>query len=179
MKKFAILLSFLTLSTMAQAQDSWWDSVLNTIGLGDDKSVEVPAGPSLDGMDGSLTSSLGVTPEQAKGGLAALFNFAKQNISQEQFEALAAQIPGMDSVMQYLPAISAASEQGLGGLMDKAAGMNETLGQVNNVKKQFDTLGLDAGMIQKYTQQAKSYLDTPQGQAAKQLLTNSLSSLSL
>jgi hypothetical protein len=179
MKKFLILASFLTLSTMAQAQDSWWNSLLNSVGLGDDTAAEVPAAPSLNGMVENLTSALGVTPEQAQGGLAALFNFAKQNVSQEQFDALASQIPGLDSVMQYLPAIAAASEGGLGGLIDKAAGMNESLGQINNLKKQFDTLGLDTSMIQQYTQQASSYLDTPEGQEAKSLLSESLLGLTL
>ena len=179
MKKITILLAFLTLSTVAQAQDGWWDSLLNTIGLGDDTSAEVASGPSLTGMVNNFTSALGVTPEQAQGGIAAIFNYAKQNISQEQFDSLAAQIPGLSSVMQYLPAISSAKQEGMGGLMDMAASASKPLAQVNDLKKQFDTLGLDTGMIQQYVSQAQSYLNTPEGQEAKKMLSDGLMQLSL
>jgi hypothetical protein len=181
MKKIMIIISLVAMTNFAQAQDSqsWWESLLSSVGLGDETSVEEVKGPNLDGLLGSLTENLGVTSEQAKGGLAALLNFAKQNVSQEQFEALAAQVPGLDSVMQYLPAVAQASESGLGGLLDKAANYSETLAQANDLKKQFDTLGLDTSMIQGYAQQAQAYLDTPEGAEAKKLLSDSLLNLSL
>lgn len=175
MKNVILVLVMLSFTSAAIAQDSWWDSLLNTVGLGDDTSEEAK-GPSIDGLLESVTSKLGVTPEQAKGGVAALMNYAKENISDEQFAALSAQIPGLDSVMQYLPAIEAAagSEGGLGGLMDKAAEYSDSLGKVNDLNKQFESLGLDTSMIKDYAEQASSYLDTPEGQEAKQLLTDGL-----
>jgi hypothetical protein len=106
--------------------------------------------------------------------MAALFNYAKQNISDEQFAILAEKVPGLDSVMQYLPMVEESSRGALGGLMDKAASFNENLGQLNQLNKQFESLGLDTSMIKGYAQQATQYLDTPQGQEAKNLLTDSL-----
>ena len=47
-----------------------------------------------------------------------------------------------------------------------------TPGPRNDLKNQFDTLGLDTGMIMKYVSQAQQYLDTPQGQEAKTMLTD-------
>lgn len=179
MKRFALLLSFLVLSTAAQAQESWWDSILSSIGLGDDTVAEAPAGPNLEGMIDSVTSSLGVSKEQAQGGLAAIFNYAKQNVSEEQFSQLAGQVPGLDSLMQYLPAVSAAKQQGLGGILDMAAEQNESLAQLNGLKKQFDSLGLNMGMVQQYVAQIKAYLDTPEGQQAKEMLSNSLMQLKI
>jgi hypothetical protein len=161
MKNVMLLLVMLSFTSTAMAQESWWDSLLNAVGLGEETTEQV--GPSVDGLLESVTSNLGVTKEQAQGGIAALVNYAKQNVSEEQFAALSAQIPGLDSVMEYLPEIKAASEGGLGGLMDKAAQY-----------KQFESLGLNTGMIKDYASQAKAYLDTPEGQEAKTLLTDGL-----
>lgn len=181
MKKILIITIFMTLTSSAHAQESWWQSLLNTVGLGNSETVSEKAedSVSIEGLIRSLTSNLGVTTEQAQGGIAAIFNYAKQNVSPEQFASLAAKIPGLDSVMQYLPKISEAKESGLGGLLDMASGMSEQLSQANDLKKQFDTLGLDTNMISSYVNQASSYLDTPQGAEAKKMLGETFSSLSL
>jgi hypothetical protein len=173
MKKILLMLAVLSFTSNSMAQESWWNSLLNAVGLGEETSQEAQ-GPNLDGLLQSVTSNLGVTSEQAKGGIAALVNYAKQNITEEQFATLAQKVPGLDSVMEYLPMVQEASRSGLGGLMDKAAGYNETLGQLNNLNKQFESLGLDTAMIKGYAQQATEYLDTPQGQEAKKLLTDGL-----
>jgi hypothetical protein len=173
MRNVLLLVVMLSFTTTAIAQESWWDSVLSAVGLGDDTSEQV-TGPSADGLLDSVTSNLGVTSEQAKGGIAALVNYVKQNISEEQFAKLSAQIPGLDSVMQYLPEVEAVSKGGLSGLMDKAAEYSESLGDLNDLNKQFESLGLNTAMIKDYVDQAKSYLDTPEGEEAKQLLTDGL-----
>jgi len=80
-----------------------------------------------------------------------------------------------DSVKNMLgavPAVATLSEGGLGGLMNKAAEYSDSLKSINDLKNQFDTLGLDTGMIMKYVSQAQQYLDTPQGQEAKTMLTD-------
>jgi hypothetical protein len=172
MKNVLLLLVMLSFTSTAMAQESWWDSLLNAVGLGEETTEQV--GPSVDGLLESVTSNLGVTKEQAQGGIAALVNYAKQNVSEEQFAALSEHIPGLDSVMEYLPEIKAASEGGLGGLMDKAAQYSDKLGNLNDLNKQFESLGLNTGMIKDYASQAKAYLDTPEGQEAKKLLTDGL-----
>ena len=184
MKKVILLSAVLSFSSVASAEQSWWDNFLSAVGLGESEEVveTVDASQSTVGIDGllsSLTSKLGVTKEQAQGGMAALFNFAKQNISEEQFSALTAQIPGLDSLMKYLPAISALNSEGMGGIMDMASGYSDKLSQVNDLKKQFDTLGLDTSMIGKYADQAQSYFDTPEASAAKDALTETFSNISL
>lgn len=184
MKKVILLSAVLSFSSVASAEQSWWDNLLSAVGLGESEEVveTVDASQSTVGIDGllsSLTSKLGVTKEQAQGGMAALFNFAKQNISEEQFSALTAQIPGLDSLMKYLPAISAMNSEGMGGIMDMASGYSDKLSQVNDLKKQFDTLGLDTSMIGKYADQAQSYFDTPEASAAKDALTETFSNISL
>jgi hypothetical protein len=119
MKKILLIVAILSFASHAVAEQSWWNKVLNAVGLGE-QSAEQVQGPDLTGLLNSVTSNLGVTNEQAKGGMAALFNYAKQNISDEQFAILAEKVPGLDSVMQYLPMVEESSRGALGGLMDKA-----------------------------------------------------------
>ena len=71
------------------------------------------------------------------------------------------------------------SEGGLGGLMDKAANYNDSLKAVNELKKQFEALGLSSEMIMKVVDSAKAYLDTDEGQKIKQQLMQGLSQLSI
>ena len=49
---------------------------------------------------------------------------------------------------------------------------------INEIKKQFEALGLKPEMITAFISQAKSYLDTEQGQQAKDLLMQGLSAFS-
>lgn len=161
--------------------EGWWDSVKNMLGMGSDsaptqtadvKQMATDAFPSAAGLIASLTDNLGVSTEQATGGMGAILNYAKQNISSEKFSQLSSAIPGVDSLLSAVPAVATLSEGGLGGLMNKAAEYSDSLKSINDLKNQFDTLGLDTGMIMKYVSQAQQYLDTPQGQEAKTMLTD-------
>ena len=164
--------------------DGWWDSVKNMLGMGsesaptqvaDVKQMATDELPSAAGLLSSLTDNLGVSSEQASGGMGAILNYAKQNISSEQFSQLSTAIPGVDSLLSAVPAVATVSEGGLGGLMNKAAEYSDSLKSINDLKNQFDSLGLDSGMIMKYVAQAQQYLDTPQGQEAKTMLTDAFS----
>ena len=48
---------------------------------------------------------------------------------------------------------------------------------LNDVKKQFEALGLNSEMISNFIASAQSYLDTEQGQQAKKMLTEGLGKL--
>ncbi|MDG1121856.1 MAG: DUF2780 domain-containing protein [Glaciecola sp.] len=164
--------------------EGWWDSVKNMLGMGsesaptqvtDVKQMATDALPSAAGLLSSLTDNLGVSTEQASGGMGAILNYAKQNISSEKFSQLSTAIPGVDSLLSAVPAVATVSEGGLGGLMNKAAEYSDSIKSINDLKNQFDSLGLDSGMVMKYVAQAQQYLDTPQGQEAKTMLTDAFS----
>ena len=65
----------------------------------------------------------------------------------------------------------------LNGLLDKAASYSEQLQSVNELKKQFDALGLDTQQIMQIVEGAKAYLDTEEGQQVKSLLSDGLTKL--
>jgi hypothetical protein len=172
MKKIIFMIAVLTFASGASAEDSWWNSLLKSVGLGEEVT-EQAEGPNVDALLTSLSTNLGVSRAQAQGGFAALMSYAKQNISEDKFTMLAEKIPGLDSVMKYIPTVEKGSESGISGLMDKVASYSESLGELNQLNKQFESLGLNSVMIKGYAEQATKYLDTPEGQEAKKLLADS------
>ena len=180
MKKLIILLTISALSSSAMAEEtSWFDSLKNLVGMEETKEQSVEM-PSTDGLVNMLTSSLNVDTEQASGGMGAIFNYVKNNVSAEQFSQLAKSLPGVDALVGQMPDVSkssAKSSSGLGGLLDKASEYSDSLKSINNVKKQFEALGLKPEMITSFVSSAKTYLDSEQGQGAKKILTEGLGKL--
>ena len=191
MKKIIVLLTLSTLSGSAIAEEtSWFDSLKSLVGLEEKAKDSVATAESTitesatvestKGLVETLTSSLGVNTEQASGGMGAIFNYVKNNVSTEQFGQLAQSVPSIDSLVNQMPdmsKISGGSSEGLGGLLDKASEYSDSLKAINTVKNQFESLGLDVGMISSFVSTAKSYLDTEQGQEAKKVLTDGLGKL--
>lgn len=181
MKKLIVLLAISTLSISVQAEESsWLDSLKNLVGLGDAKEQSVNANTSTDGLVNMLTSSLNVSTDQASGGMGSIFNYVKNNVSTEQFGQLAKSLPGVDSLVNQMPDLSKLNEGssgGLNGLLDKASQYSDSLKSINDVKKQFEALGLKPEMISDFVSSAQSYLDTEQGQQAKKVLTDGVSKL--
>jgi hypothetical protein len=192
MKKLIVLLTISTLSTSVLAEEtSWLDSLKNLVGLGEikEQSVEAKAQsldadvsvmPSTTGLVDMLTSALNVNTDQASGGMGAILNYVKNNVSTEQFGELTKSLPGVDGLVSKMPDISklsSDSSDSLSGLLDKAAEYSDSLKSINDIKKQFEALGLKPEMISDFISGAQSYLDTEQGQQAKQMLTDGLGKL--
>ncbi len=182
MKKNAtvVLLATLVFSSQSHAE-GWWDSIKSMLGMTEAPVTTPHVAKTTNALSGleslelvqTLTKNLGVTPEQASGGMGALLNYAKQHVEMEKFSALTSSIPGADTFLKSVPDVSAVTESagGFGGLLNKAAEYNESLKSMNDLKNQFAALGLDIGMIGSYVAQAQQYLDTPAGQEAKQMLS--------
>jgi hypothetical protein len=187
MKKIAILLTITTLSAPVYAE-GWFDSLKNLVGLGETTTAttETPeaessvsqALPNIGDMVGMVTNSLSVNKDQAEGGLGSIFNYAKENLSIDQFSQLGASLPGVGDLVKGMPDISKLSSgEGLGGLLDKASSYSDSLKSINDVKKQFESLGLKPEMITQFVSAANTYLDTPEGAKAKELLAQGVSKL--
>lgn len=156
--------------------EGWLDSIKSMFGMAE----ETPAMPNVADMISSVSESVGIDKSQSEGSLASIFNYAKENVSAEQFSALTSSLPGLDSLMDEVPDVSeVSSEGGLGGLMDKAANYSETLKAVNDLKKQFEALGLKPEHITQVVESAKAYLNTEEGQKIKEQLMQGLNKLSV
>ncbi|WP_111977454.1 DUF2780 domain-containing protein [Algibacillus agarilyticus] len=196
MKNIIILLALSSLSTAVLAEEkSWFDSLKSLVGIGTEqadakeqkteniiaaKPMKIADAPSSDGLVDSLKNSLNINQQQASGGMGAILNYVKNNISADQFGNLAKSLPGVNNLIGKAPNVSqqnVATSTGIGGLLDKASEYNDTLKSINDVKKQFEALGLKPEMISDFVKAAQSYLDTEKGQDAKQILTEGLGKL--
>lgn len=137
------------------------------------------AASNLDiaGLISSISEKSNVTNEQAEGGVASLFSYAKENLSGTDYTELAKSLPGADSILSKVPDVSnLSSSEGVGGLLSQASQYSDSLKSIEALTKQFEALGLKPEMITEYIAQAQSYLDTETGQQAKALLMQGLSS---
>ncbi|SEL45241.1 Protein of unknown function VcgC/VcgE [Colwellia chukchiensis] len=183
MKKLILLIGIITFNNGAIAQEaSWLDRLKQFIGL-TEQTAQAPeqstsALPSSNGLVTLLTNSLNVNAEQAAGGMGAIIHYVKTNVSSEQYQQLASAVPGVDALIEQMPDISELqSSEGLAGLLDTAAQYSDSLKSVNDLKKQFSALGLEPEMIASFINTAKSYLDSEQGQQAKQILADGVGNI--
>ncbi len=83
-----------------------------------------------------LTSQLGVTQNQAKGGVGSELTLAKEKLPSGDFNALAKAIPGSDSYMKAAKDLGAVT----GPIGDKAG-----------LQSAFQRLGMNSGMVDKFS----------------------------
>ncbi len=129
------------------------------------------------GLIPTLTKQLGVSENQANGGMGALFQIAKDNLDTSDFSQLSQSIPDMTSLLAAAPALGSDGENPLGSWLAKAGSAGETLNDLAQLKSQFDALGLDTAMISKFALAAISYLQSEGGQDTAALLQKGLGAL--
>jgi hypothetical protein len=177
LQHLSLIVAALAFTPQSHAE-GWLDSIKSMLGM--EVEAEKPVMPNVGDMISSVSETLGVSDSQASGGLASIFNYAKDNLSSEQFSGLSDSLPGLSGLLKSVPDVSnMTSEGGLGGLMDKAANYSDSLKAVNDVKKQFEALGLKPEMIMQYVNAAKAYLDTEQGKKITDTLMQGLSKLNV
>jgi hypothetical protein len=161
-----LLITTLTLSSQALANDTV-DKLKGLLGnTSSTQTSQVEASEASESLDiASLVSmvsdNLGVSEEQSQGGVASIFDYAKENLSSGEYTELASNLPGLDSLMDYVPEVSADSSSNssaVSGLLNKASEYSSSLSSINELKKQFEALGLDADMISSFVTQINSYL---------------------
>jgi hypothetical protein len=117
----------------------------------------VPA--AAEGLDlKGLAGDLGVSEDQAIGGTTALLNVAKGNLGDDEFGELLNGSPELGDLMKgdHGMAKGAASAMAGGSAMDMMKSVTEGTGLDSlaanaDLIKQFADLGMDAGMIEKFT----------------------------
>ena len=96
--------------------------------------VSTNGNKSMD-LVGMLTSQLGVSDKQAKGGLGSILNYAKGALSSGEYSTLANAIPGAESLVK-----SASS----------ALSNGNTAGSLSSLASSFSSLGLNSDMVGKF-----------------------------
>ncbi len=120
-----------------------------------------------------LTDQLGVTEEQAKGGVGAIFNLAKEKLGDTDFSKVAEAVPGMDDLLGAAPESGGLAGM-VGGLASKIGGGAGKLGSLASLAGGFKGLGLDSGMVGKFIPIILSFVQSKGGDSIKSLLAGVL-----
>lgn len=117
-----------------------------------------------DELIGKLTKELQISDEQAKGGAGALFNYAKENLSSEEFAQVSEAVPDMSGYLNAIPSLGGGKSKGIMGQATQA------LVGMPAVTAAFDKLGLSQDMVGMFTPILVNYVDEKGGEAVGGLL---------
>ena len=91
--------------------------VLSGIGLALGLIGTTRAKAQMPDLIATVSARLGVTREQAAGGIGAIFGLAEQRLSPAEFSIIAGSLPGVERVLDAAPAVRPSG----GGIEDLAA----------------------------------------------------------
>jgi Protein of unknown function VcgC/VcgE (DUF2780) len=137
------------------------------------------AAPALaGGLMEMLTGQLGVSQQQASGGIGALLDVAKQNLAGADYGRLMAGAPDLATLAGAAAPAAPQSSGGLGGLLGSAhsllGGSSGGLGQMARLTQTFHQLGLSPDMVGKFAKVAMDYVQGTGGSALTKLLAGAL-----
>lgn len=135
----------------------------------------------LASLVSSVAGNLNVSENQSEGGIASIMNYVQGNLSGADYAQLANSIPGIDALLEDVPSLSgnsaASSSSSLSGLLNKASEYSSTIKSVNDLKQQFEALGLSTDMIASFVTQISSYLNVNADEETQALFKSGLDNL--
>jgi len=123
-----------------------------------------------------LTSQLGVTEPQAKGGAGALFDMAKGALSETDYGQVSSAIPGIADLIKAAPAVSKSTSDTSSKIGGLAGGLGSLTKAVDNANKfaavtdQFKQLGLKADMVSEFIPVLLSFANSAGGESVMKIL---------
>ena len=103
----------------------------------------------MDDLIRKITKNLGVSREQARGGVVALLRAGQQNLSPADFKAFVADVPGADKLLKNAPPPSALSSLA-GGIGSLFGGRKSATGRWAGLAASFAELGVDIDTAKKF-----------------------------
>ena len=116
------------------------------------------------GLLPSVVQALGVTEDQAKGGLGAIFMAARATLSPEDYRLISDAVPDIDNYIAAAPPVN----QLIGGAMNLLGSSAQSTSAANLVT-QFNELGLGADMIKGFSGQAIDFIKAKSPEASARL----------
>ena len=132
-------------------------------------ATKVAKSPSSE-LISQLTQQLSVTPKQAAGGAGTLFGVAKSNLSPENFNKIAAVVPGMNGLLKAAPSTASPAE-GVPGLSNALPGK---AGGLASAMSSFQKLGMSPDMVGKFVPQLTQFVQAKGGSGVASLLSGAL-----
>ena len=121
--------------------------------------AEMQAMGGSDVLVNLLTSQLGVTSNQATGGVGSILSLAKEKLSGMDFNTLSKLIPGAETFMK------AAKESGA---------VTGTIGDQAGLQSAFSRLGMGSDLVGKFSGVLSDFVGKAGGEPAKTLLASVL-----
>lgn len=125
------------------------------------------------GLVNILVGQLGISPQQALGGVGSIFSVAQQRMNPGDFSQLGNSVPGMD---QYLSAVPQRVAQSESSALLGAAGtlMGGQLGGLAALAGSFQSLGMSPSMVSQFVPVVLQYVQNQSGAGAMSLLERAL-----
>jgi len=108
---------------------------------------------------GALTSQLGVSQDQASGGIGSYLTLLQEKLAKGDFDKIAALVPGASGYLESAKKLGAVT-----GPLQNLAGLNGALGK----------LGMNAETVGKFTPLVTNYLGKAGGPTVQNLLAGAL-----
>lgn len=117
-----------------------------------------------------LVEQLGISPDQAQGGIGALLGLAREKLGADSFSRLTEAVPELAGLEESAP--QEPSGPTLGGLAASFGGGLGKLGQIGRLGQMFSSLDLNSDMVGRFLPIVLSYVQSKGGDTAKQLLAS-------
>lgn len=128
-------------------------------------------GAQSGGLVNLLTGNLGVTAPQAEGGAGAIFSYAKEKLSPDEFTKVAGAVPEMDSLLKAGPqAQTSGLGKAIGGTGSMLGGGAAKVGGLATVGESFSKLGMQPDMVNQFVPTILQYVESKGGATAKNIL---------
>ena len=129
------------------------------------------------GIVDEMMKQVGVSKEQAEGGLGLIFKLAKDKLGAD-FSQVSNVVPDANTLIGKAPPAEA---EGGGGLMGMLGGMASKMGlgdigKLAELAAQFKKLGLDMETVQKYVKVVMTFVESKGETVVKDLLNKVLTS---
>ncbi|MEZ9819329.1 DUF2780 domain-containing protein [Shewanella sp. 10N.286.45.A1] len=124
---------------------------------------------------GSVMSQLGLSQDQAEGGLGSLLSLAQSSLGSSDFSSISDSIPGIDGLLGAVPELD--NESGMSGLLSKAGGFGESLQGGAMVYDAFEKLGISKDLAAPMVDIVKGYLDANGTSGTSDLLMKGLGAI--
>jgi hypothetical protein len=131
---------------------------------------------AMSSLTGLVTAQLGVTEQQAQGGLGTLFSVAQSTLDGADFQQLSQHVPDMASLLNAAPEVSEKA-QGISSLVAVAGKYGDALKSGNEAYARFKTLGIDAAQIPQYIEVTNQFLEKQGGTDIAALFSKGLEAL--
>lgn len=131
------------------------------------------------GLVDEITKQLGVSQEQAEGGLGLIFKMAKDKLGAD-FSQVSSVVPDANHLIGKAPADEPDAGGGLAGMLGGIAGKLGLgdLGKLAELAVGFKKLGLDMDSVQKFVKVVMTFIESKGGTVVKDLLNKVLTSKS-